>query len=61
MRSRKDRRKQPSPAATFQENGRRALATERRKGGERRKANLPLDERQTQYSEMPWFPRDHRS
>jgi hypothetical protein len=55
MRNRKERRKHQSPESEYLENGRGLLARERRKGRDRRKENLRLEERQLLLSEMPWI------
>jgi hypothetical protein len=55
MRNRKDRRSQQPPESEHLENGRGLLARERRKGRDRRKENLRLEERQLLLSEMPWI------
>ena len=62
MRSRKDRRRvQHDGDPGYRENGREALAKERRKGRDRRMENLRFEERLLLLGEMPWFDRDQRS
>ncbi len=54
MRKPSDRRKADTdPSSVFADNGRTELLRDRRKGRDRRIANLPLEERQLQLSEMP--------
>ena len=54
MRSHKERRK-PAPEipSPYADNGRARLIRERRSGRDRRLENMRLDERQTEFSEMP--------
>lgn len=62
MRSRKDRRRaQPDRDPGYRENGREALAKERRKGRDRRTENLRFEDRLLLLGEMPWFDRDRGS
>ena len=62
MRNRRDRRRaQADSDRGYRENGREALAKERRKGRDRRMENLRFEDRLLLLGEMPWIDREHGS
>jgi hypothetical protein len=56
MRDPKDRRVHPAaPASSFENNGQKQVLSDRRSTQERRMENMAVEERQLQFSEMPWL------
>jgi hypothetical protein len=56
MRDPKDRRVHPAaPASPFENNGQKQVLSDRRSTQERRMENMAVEERQLQFSEMPWL------
>lgn len=56
MRDPKDRRVHHAvPASPFENNGQKQVLSDRRSTQERRMENMAVEERQLQFSEMPWL------
>jgi hypothetical protein len=56
MRDPKDRRvHHAAPASPFENNGQKQVLSDRRSTQERRMENMAVEERQLQFSEMPWL------